>query len=213
MTVRLILADDHPIILNCLADIFRKEEDFQVLACCRDGAEALQVLRQDVPDVAILDCRMPGLSGLELARAVRAEQLPTRIVLFSGELDDDEMTEVMRLEIDGLVLKEQSPQLLIQCVRRVHAGERRIEQRMTVKALETLLHKERTLREAAAVLSPREIELVRMVAVGLRNREIGEQLFISEVTVKTHLYNIYKKLNLKRGRLALLRYAQEKGLA
>jgi DNA-binding NarL/FixJ family response regulator len=104
-----------------------------------------------------------------------------------------------------------APQMLVQCVRKVHAGEQWLERRSVGRALEKLLSREAGSREVAGVLTPREIEVVRMVASGSRNKEIADRLSISEGTVKIHLHHIYEKLHLN-GRLELARYAQDKGL-
>jgi len=133
------------------------------------------------------------------------------VVLLTATLDDGEMIEALQLGVNGIVLKEMAPQLLLQCIRKVHAGEQWIERNASRQALEKMLKREAGAREVAETLTPREIELVRMVANGLRNREIGEKLFISEGTVKVHLHNIYEKLKVD-GRMALSRYAREKGL-
>lgn len=212
MPIRLVLADDHPLILNGLTNLFSFEPDFEVLASCTDGADALEAIRRERPDVAILDIRMPGLSGLEVARKVNEEKLDARLVLLTAALEDEEMLDAVMLGIQGVVLKEMAPQFLIQCVRKVHSGEQWLERRSAKQALEKLLKREAGAREAAALLTQREIELVRMVAAGLRNKEIAARLCISEGTVKVHLHNIYQKVNVD-GRVALLRYAQEKGLA
>jgi DNA-binding NarL/FixJ family response regulator len=211
MPIRLVLADDHPLILNGLENLFRTERDFEVIARCTNGIETMQAVRKHRPDVLILDIRMPGKDGLDVAREVQKEKLPTRIVLLTAVLDEGELLEGIRLGVQGIVLKEMAPKLLVQCIRKVHAGEQWIELRSPKQALEKMLRREAGGRELAAILTPREIDIVRMVASGLRNKEIADKLHISEGTVKVHLHNIYEKLHVN-SRLALLRYAQEKGL-
>ncbi len=211
MPISLVLADDHPLILNGLVNLFALEEGFEVVASCADGDQALRAVRLHRPDVLVADIRMPGMNGLDVVRKMREEKLPTRVVLLTAALEDEELVEAVHLEVPGIVLKEMAPQLLVQCIRKVHAGEQWVERRSAKLALEKMLRREAGTREAAALLTPREIDLVRMVAHGLRNREIADKLFISEGTVKVHLHNIYEKLQVD-GRMALLRYAQEKGL-
>jgi DNA-binding NarL/FixJ family response regulator len=211
MPISLVLADDHPLILKGLQNLFLLEQDFEVMDCCADGAAALEAVRCHRPDVAVLDIRMPGMDGLEVARTLRGESLPTRLVLLTATLDEEHLLEAVRLDVQGIVLKEMAPQLLIQCVRKVHSGGQWIERQSAKQALEKMLRREAGAREAAVLLTPREIDLVRMIAKGLRNREIADKLCISEGTVKVHLHNIYEKLKVD-GRMALLRYAQEKGL-
>ncbi|MBU5635132.1 response regulator transcription factor [Geomonas sp. Red69] len=209
--IRLVIADDHPLILNGLTGLFNFEEDFEVLASCSNGPDALEEIRRQRPDVAVLDIRMPGLSGIEVARRVTEERLGARLVLLTAALEDADMLEAVMLGIQGVVLKEMAPQFLVQCIRKVHAGEQWLERRSAKQALEKLLKREAGGREVSGLLTQREIELVRMVAGGLRNREIADRLCISEGTVKVHLHNIYQKIHVD-GRVALLRYAQDKGL-
>jgi DNA-binding NarL/FixJ family response regulator len=211
MPIHLVLADDHPIILDGLEILFRMEKDIQVVARCVNGEEVLQAVRQHRTDILILDIRMPGKDGLAVLREMKDEDLPTRVVLLTVALDEEETLEALRLGVRGVVLKEMAPQMLVQCVRKVHAGEQWLERRSVGRALEKLLSREAGAREVAGVLTPGEIEIVRMVASGLRNKEIADKLSISEGTVKIHLHHIYEKLHLN-GRLELALYAQDRGL-
>jgi DNA-binding NarL/FixJ family response regulator len=211
MPIRLVVADDHPLILDGVENLFRLEEDFQLLARCKDGIETMQAVRQYKPDVVILDIRMPGKDGLAIAREMLAGKLSTRVVLYTAELEDAQLLEAIRSGVRGIVLKEMAPQLLVQCVRKVHAGEQWIERRSTALNLEKILLREAAAREVEALITPREINILRMVVQDLRNKEIADRLFITEGTVKVHLHNICEKLQLK-GRRALLQYAREKGL-
>jgi DNA-binding NarL/FixJ family response regulator len=211
MPIRLVVADNHPLMLDGMENLFRLEEDFELLARCKDGIETMNAVRRHRPDVVILDIRMSGMDGLTIARAILADKLPTRVVLFTAELKDDQLLEAFRFGVQGIVLKDIAPQLLVQCVRKVHAGEQWIERHFAVLTLGKILQREAIVREIETLITPREINIVKMVAQGLRNKEIAGKLFISEGTVKVHLHNTCAKLQLK-GRLALQHYAQEKGL-
>jgi len=211
MPIRLVLADDHHFILDGLESLFRLEEDFQVLARCTNGEETLKAVRQHRPDILILDIRMPRKDGLAIAREIQSEGLPTRIVLLTAEIDEDQLLEAVRLGVQGIVLKEMAPQLLVQCIHKVHNGGQWLERNSTKLAMEKMLKRAAGAREMASLLTAREIDLVRMIAKGLRNKEIADKLFISEGTVKVHLHHIYEKLGID-GRFALLRFAQDKGL-
>ena len=211
MPITLVLANDHPLILDGMENLFRLEKDFKVVARCLDNQETVGALRKHKPDVLVLDIRMPGKDGLSLLREMRKEKLPTRVVLLTGALDEEGLAEAVRLGVRGLVLKEMAPKLLVQCIRQVHAGELWLEKRSVSLALEKLLQREAGQREVAQLLTPREIEIVKQVIAGLRNGEIAKRLFISEGTVKMHLHNIYQKLGVD-SRIKLTRYAQEKGL-
>jgi DNA-binding NarL/FixJ family response regulator len=211
MPIHLVIADAHPLILNALEDLFHPEPDIKVLARCRDGEDTLRAVRYHRPDLLILDIRMPKKDGFTVLKELREEKLPTRVVILAAELDEHEALKALRLGVGGIVLKEMEPQLLVQCVRKVHAGGQWLERHSTSRVLDRLLQREAGARELAGVLTPREREILRLVAGGLQNKAIAKELFISEGTVKIHLHNIYEKLRLD-GRLALLRYAQEKGL-
>jgi len=211
MPIRLLLADDHPIVLDGLEQLFRLEPDFDVVARCRDGEETLRALQVHRPDVLILDVRMPGRDGLGVLRSIVAGGLLTRVVLLTAALGEEQILEALRLGVGGIVLKEMAPQRLVEAVREVHAGRRWLDKGSMDRALGRLPQKEEGNREADATLTPREFEIVRMVARGLRNRAIAEKLSITEGTVKIHLHNIYQKISID-GRLELAVYAQRKGL-
>ena len=211
MSITLILADDHALILDGLEKLFHLEKDFKIVARCLDGEETLAALRKHKPEILILDIRMPGKGGLAVLQAMRDENITTPVVLLTAGVDEEEVVEAIRLGIRGLMLKELAPKLLIQCVREVHAGGLWLEKHSVATALQKLIRRESGRQEAAQVLTPREIEIVKHVAGGFRNIEIAKRLFISEGTVKMHLHNIYQKLNLDN-RTKLTLYAQEKDL-
>jgi DNA-binding NarL/FixJ family response regulator len=212
MPIRLVLADDHILILHSLDLLLRQEPDFQVVACCRDGEETLHAVRQFRPDILLLDISLLEMDSLAVLRELRQAELPTRVVLLTAEVDEDNLLEAMRLGVGGLVLKELAVPLLIQCIREVHAGEQWLERGSVSRAVGKMLQREAGAREVAKILTPRETEIVRLVASGLRNKEIADKLALSEGTVKSHLHHSYEKLHVD-SRLALLRYAQAKGLA
>jgi DNA-binding NarL/FixJ family response regulator len=212
MSIRLVIADDHPLILDGLENLLRLEPDMKVVARCRDGEETLQAVRHHQPDLLILDIRMPRKDGLKVLQELGKEKLPTRVVVLTAELDGKEALKLLRFGVKGILLKEMAPQLLVQCIRKVHAGGHWLERESTGRVLDQLLRQETESRDLAEVLTSREIEIVRLVARGLPNKAIAKKLYLSEGTVKVHLHNVYDKLELD-SRLALLRYAQERGLA
>lgn len=208
--VSLVLADDHPIVLDGLAQLFRLEPGCRVIARCTNSEETLAAVRRYQPDVLVLDVRMPGKDGLAVLKELAAENLRTRVVLLTAALDEDDVMEAIRLGARGLVLKEMAPRVLVECVRTVQAGGRWLDHRSVVRALENVARREAGTARLASVLSPRELEIVRLIAKGLRNKHIAEQLGITEGTVKIHLHRIYEKLHVD-GRLALLVYARQHG--
>jgi len=210
MPISLVLADDHPIVLDGLKQLFLGE-GFTVLASCTDGEQALAAVRAHRPDVLVLDLRLPGKDGLEVLREMAGDKLATRVVVLTAMLDEDQLLEAVRLGASGVILKEMSPHLLVKCVQKVHAGGQWLELNAVFRALDKAIKREAGTREAAAALTPRELQVVGMVVKGARNKEVAEKLFISEGTVKIHLHNIYEKLSVA-GRVELILYAQKRSL-
>lgn len=211
MTINLVLVDDHPLVLNGLQQLFAMEPEINVLASCTDGEQVLQAVMRYQPDILILDLKMPGKNGLAVLRELQKEKLPTKVVLLTAGLDDDEVLEAIRLGVRGLVLKEMAPQLLIQCINKVHAGGEWLEKDSVGSALEKMLKRETRMQHINQILTAQEIKLVKLVTDGLSNKQIAEKLNITEGTVKVHLHNVYDKLQVK-SRVALTLYAQKNGL-
>jgi two-component system nitrate/nitrite response regulator NarL len=205
-----VLVDDHPIVLQGLQHLFGRQPDIEVAACGAGVSEGLAAARSTRPDVLVLDLRMPDGGGLAVLDALERERLPVRTVVLTAAISDEEVAHALKRGAMGLVLKESSPDQLIECVRRVHAGERWVDPDAVSRVMEPAAPAGPAgpAAERAAALTGREREVVRMIAAGLRNRDIGERLSISENTVKVHLHNIYEKLRVE-GRMELLLLAQE----
>lgn len=211
MPIRIVIADDHPVVRRGLAQFINDEEELEIVAECSDGEAALSAVARHAPDVLIVDLSMPEMTGLEVLKRLQECDARTASVLLAGNISDDDVVEAMRYGVKGVVLKEMAPSLLVACIRKVAAGGTWLEKEAVGRAMEKLLRDASSRAKVRDVLTPREIEIARMVAAGLPNREIGEKLFISEGTVKTHLHSVYEKLGLK-GRMQLARYAQDNGL-
>jgi two-component system nitrate/nitrite response regulator NarL len=211
MPIRIVLADDHPIVLDGLENLFGLDPAFQVLARCVNGEETVAAVRCHRPHILILDMHMPRKNGLDVLRDLRKNKVPTRVVLLAAALEENEVLEALRLGVRGIVLKELAPQLLVQCVRKVYAGEQWLENQILGRALDTLLRREAAARDDRPHLTPRELDIVRMAAGGLPVREMAKPLAISEGTVKIHLHNIYKKLKVQN-RVQLVLHAQSQKL-
>ncbi len=212
MVTTLVLADDHPIILEGLEQLFGRHKDFQVLATCNTGEDAIEAVRSHKPDIVVLDVKMPNGDGLSVLKRIHDEHLQTRVILLTASMKEDEVLQAMEAGVWGLVLKESAAVSLVDSVRKVTRGERALDQSLIVRALDRAVERQTGLRQAAEVLSRREAEIVKMVAAGMRNKEIANKLFIGEGTVKTHLHAIYKKLAV-HGRVELTLYAREHGIA
>jgi len=207
--IKVVIADDHPIVLAGLESLLQRERDIDVVHRCADGVETLRAVAKHQPDVLVLDLRMPRADGVTVLRHMHEQRLPTRTVLLAAVVDDDELLEAIRLGVRGIVLKEMAPQVLVECLREVYIGGQWFEQRAVGDAVDKLVRREAAAREVSGLLSRREIEVVRGVAQGLRNRQIAERLGIAEGTVKLHLHTVYTKLGVD-GRTALLVKLQQK---
>jgi DNA-binding NarL/FixJ family response regulator len=211
MSVRLVLADDHPIVLDGLEQILSLERDFEIVAIAKNGDEALTAVRKHKPDILVLDIRMPGKDGLAVLREMIRDGLPAKPVILTAA-DQDEVFEAIRLGVPGVVLKDMAPKLLVHCIREVHAGRRWLEKGYATHAVEKLLQREAGAKDVARALTPRELQVAQMTAQGMHNKAIAAKLSITEGTAKLHLHHIYHKLNVD-GRVALMQYLQSRGLA
>jgi DNA-binding NarL/FixJ family response regulator len=206
--IRIVLADDHRIVLEGLSQLLSLEGDFDVQLRCTDGIEALAAVERARPDVLVADVKMPGLTGLEILKRLHEQGSPTRVVLLTAHMTDAQVVEAVRLNVGGIILKEAASRTLVQCVRTVADGGRWLDQATVHGALESMLRREAGIAKVSKTLTKREVEIVRMVATGLRNKQIGDKLAISEGTVKMHLHSIYEKLGIS-GRVELSNYARE----
>ncbi|AMY13016.1 Response regulator protein VraR [Luteitalea pratensis] len=210
-TIRVAIADDHPLVLTGLEHLLREHEGFDVVARCSTGAAALAAVDASRPDILLLDLQMPDMDGLAVLAALQARDPRPRVVLLTAGLNEDQLIEALRYDVRGVVLKEMAPSLLVLCLRRVHAGGQWLEKDSAARAMAKLVRNEDRHRKLATMLTPREIEIVRLVRRGLANRQIADALCVAEGTVKVHLHNIYEKLSVHR-RGQLIAFADEYGL-
>jgi DNA-binding NarL/FixJ family response regulator len=210
MTIRTVLADDHPIVLDGLKALFSTEPDFEVVASARTSDEALRAVRELRPDILVLDLRMPGKHGLAVIKDITGERLPTHVVVLTA-LDNEEAVEAVHLGARGMVLKEMAPSLLLRCIREVHAGRRWLEKGIATQAVESLLKRQEGVRAGEGTLTQRELEVARLAAEGLSSKAVAKRLAISEGTAKLHLHHAYEKLKVN-GRVGLYRYIHSHGL-
>jgi two-component system nitrate/nitrite response regulator NarL len=209
--IRIVLADDHVIVLDGLEQLFRLEPELEVVARSTTAEAAVKAVQEHRPDVLVLDLVMPGHDGMWVLRELSELNLPTRTVLLTAHVEENRLVEAIRLGVWGVVLKEMAPRMLMECVRKVHAGEKWLEQQSVTRAIERMQRRESEIDRLTRLLTPRELEIVRLASEGLRNKEIGERLSITEGTVKIHLHNIYEKLGVT-GRPQLILYATRQGL-
>jgi two-component system, NarL family, nitrate/nitrite response regulator NarL len=203
--IRILLADDHPIVLRGVADFLESETEFEVVGRCTDGGECIAAIRNIRPDVALIDIMMPKLTGLEVLSAVRRENLPTRVVFFTATSRSGDIISALNDGAHGIILKDEAPDRVLGALREVAAGGRWLPQEL----IDTAFERDSAWRgkepKLSAILSEREREVARMAGIGLSNKVIADRLQITEGTIKNHLHNIYEKLGVaNRTALALL---------
>jgi two-component system nitrate/nitrite response regulator NarL len=190
--VRILIADDHPMIRTAI-DALLRDTEFEIAGNASTGEEALRKVDELEPELLLLDVRMPGGSGMDVLRKLRAEGRTLRVILLTATLDDAALWEAKALRIDGIVLKNSDPAYLIECLEAVKQGGTWIDPELNVRIAE--LGERFTAIERPA-LAPRERELIKCVRKGLRNREIGKQLGVTEGTVKVYLHAVFEKVGV-----------------
>jgi len=209
MTIRIVIADDHPVVLDGLAKLFAGERDFEVVATAVNGEEALRAVRKITSDVLTLDLRMPGKGGIAVLAEMQRDGLATKVVLLTA-IQNEEVFVAINLGVHGVVLKDMALPLLVECIRVVHGGGRWIEKASATRAVNRMAGGVAQYVSGIGTtmkLTPRELQIARMVADGLPSKQVAGRLAITEGTAKLHLHHVYSKLNL-HGRTALMRYAQ-----
>jgi DNA-binding NarL/FixJ family response regulator len=200
--IRVILADDHPAVRAGIRQFIERDPGIEVVAEASDGAEALLLVRQQRPDVAVLDLQMPHLSGLEVIAQIRQEALPTVSIILTAYDDDPYVFAALRAGAKGYLLKTAGPEELAQAIRMVQRGHSVLDPEMTARVMDRLSAPASAQSER---LSQRELDVLRLAGRGLTNRAIGHELNISDRTVHSHLVNVFSKLGANTRTEAVLK--------
>jgi DNA-binding NarL/FixJ family response regulator len=216
--IRIIIADDHPIVRDGLRKLLKLEDDFEVVGEAADGREVLDRVQELDPDVLLLDLRMPNLDGLSALQVLQQTNKRTKVIVLTASEDKNEFVQAMKLGCSGIVLKQTAPELIVKSIRKVYGGEIWLDSNTTAAVMRQFASPSDIASGAGpgksrerSPLSQREREIVQLVAQGFKNKEMAEKMFISEQTVKNHLHNIFHKLGVS-DRLELALYAIHKGL-
>jgi DNA-binding NarL/FixJ family response regulator len=196
-SIRVVLADDHAVVRKGIREFLEQEGDVTVVAEATDGTEAVALVAEYQPDVAVLDIQMPGMTGIEATRHIKAEYPEVRVLVLTAYDDDPYVFALLQAGASGYVLKTASSGDLVHAVRAVHRGESALDPAVMQKVVQQLVSG-RPLGAQASVeaLTQREVEVLRLAAKGRTNKTIGRALGISDRTVQGHLANIYGKLNV-----------------
>lgn len=211
MTLRVVLADDHPVVRQGVAALLASEPDMEVVGQAERGEEVPALVEALQPDVVVLDLMMPGRGGLDVARELARRWPKSHVLVLSMHDNEAYVLEALRSGASGYALKQAQPVELVRAVREVGAGHRFLSPPLSERAIEAYARREGQSADPYDDLTPREREVLRLVAEGHTNAAIGEQLFISPRTVETHRANLMKKLAL-RSQAELVRYAVRRGL-
>ena len=190
--MRILLADDHPMISTAIEALLRGTQ-FEIVGIATSGEQALQKIEEVSTDILLLDLPMPGGTGMDVLRSVRANGSKVRVVLLTAAIDDGSLMEAKTLRVQGMVLKNSDPAFLLECLDRVSRGGRWIDPELSDRSRfleETLGDRE------GPPLSPRERQLINLVRKGLRNREIADQIGVTEGTIKVYLHAVFEKLGV-----------------
>jgi len=210
--ITVLIVDDHAVVRQGIRAFLQTAPDLEVAGSVGSGLEAIQIAREAAPDVALVDMVMPGMDGVELTQALRNASPHTKIIIFTSYHEDEHIFPAIRAGALSYLLKDALPSEIADAIRKAARGEAILDSRVAARIVQDMQQNpEGEQVNAFAILSERELEVLRLIATGATNQEIAEKLVIGESTVKSHVGNILSKLNLADRTQAAV-YAWAKGI-
>jgi len=209
--IRVLITDDHAIVRKGLTALLATERDMKVVGEAQDGQEAVEKAGSLKPDVVLMDLVMPRMDGIEATRKITEAHPEVKVLVLTSFAADDKVFPAVKAGALGYLLKDSSPEELVEAIHRVHRGEPSLEPDIARKVLQELSHPGKE-KPTSDPLTGRELEVLRLISQGLSNKEIASKIFIAEWTVRTHVSNILSKLHLASRTQAAL-HALRSGLA
>lgn len=194
--IRILIADDHSIVREGLKQLLELEEDFEVVGQASNGVETIERVKELKPDVLLLDINMPVMNGIKALKKLKDEKIDTRIIILTIHEDREYLLETMQIGASGYILKDSDSASFFKAIRDAYAGESYIQPKLAADLIKEFNRPRSARVKNENELTQREYEVIALIAEGLNNKDIADRLFISEKTVKNHVSNIFRKINV-----------------
>ncbi len=196
--IRIVVVDDHPLLREGLIKILSLEDTLEVVGEARDGKTAVQIVEELQPEVVLMDINLPGMDGIQACKVIKSKYPEIQVIALTVYDDDKHVLEIVRAGANGYLLKDVEPENLLRAIKEAAAGKSPLHPKIASKLLNEFSRLAQTTKAAEQeILTPREREVLSLIAKGTTNRLIAKELFISEKTVKNHITNIFRKLDVK----------------
>lgn len=193
--IRVVIIDDHPVVLQGIQSLLSQYPDIHVVGEAGNSSAALELINEGSPDVVLLDIRLADQNGLDIARQIYRSQVKSRVIILTSHEDEEYLLEAVQANVYGYLVKGTSAEVLVEAIRAVHAGERRLSKSLISKAMDQMVELSQAQLQAKSGLSNQELKVLKLIAAGSNTQEMANNLHWSERTLKRKLKDILAKLN------------------